>query len=111
MDTIETYRQIIQDILTQHATINYAYGDIHNQTIFQRQQDNYILLAIGWQKQKRIYHSIVHADIIDGKIWIQIDGTEQGIANELVKAGIPKDKIVLGFHPIEVRKHTGFSIE
>ncbi len=111
MDTLEAYRQTIQNILTQHANIPYAYGEIYNQTIFHHQQDNYILLAIGWHQQKRIYHSIVHTDIINGKIWIQIDETEQGIANELVKAGIPKNKIVLGFHPLKIRQHTGFAVE
>lgn len=39
---------------------------------------------------------------IDVKTWIQRDGTEYGITNELVAAGIPKDKIVLAFHPEDV---------
>jgi len=30
----------------------------------------------------------LHIDIIDQKIWIQQDGTETGIANELVNLGI-----------------------
>jgi hypothetical protein len=30
-------------------------------------------------------------DIINNKIWIQYDGTEQGIAGDLLAAGIPKD--------------------
>ncbi|GAK59486.1 XisI protein [Candidatus Vecturithrix granuli] len=110
MDTLETYRQTIQSILTKHANVPYAYGDIYNQTIFEYQHDSYLLLAIGWQKQRRIHHCLVHTEIIDGKIWIQLDGTEQGIANELIEAGIPKEKIVLGFHPPEIRKHTGFAV-
>jgi len=49
-------------------------------------------------------------DIIDGKIWIQRDGTEYGIANELVEAGIPKEHIVLGFQSEEVRPYTDFAV-
>jgi len=49
-------------------------------------------------------------EIINGKIWIQRDGTEYGIANELVAAGIPKNKIVLAFHPEDVRQYTDFAI-
>ncbi len=30
-------------------------------------------------------------------IWIQSDGTEVGVANELVEAGVPQKDIVLGF--------------
>ncbi|MBF0200942.1 MAG: XisI protein [Desulfamplus sp.] len=110
MDTLEIYRQTIQQILTNHASIPYANGDIHNQTIFESQHDSYLLLTIGWQKKRRIHHCLVHTEIIDGKIWIQIDGTEQGIATELINAGVPKEKIVLGFHPPELREYTGFAV-
>ncbi|MFN5989583.1 MAG: element excision factor XisI family protein [Dolichospermum sp.] len=30
--------------------------------------------------------------------------------NELVNAGIPKNQIVLAFHPVNVRKHTEYAI-
>jgi hypothetical protein len=49
-------------------------------------------------------------DIIGDKIWIQHDGTSPGVAEELVEAGIPRDAIVLGFHPAYVRQHTGFAV-
>ena len=48
--------------------------------------------------------------MIDGKVWIQRDGTEQGIAGDLVQAGIPKDHIVLGFHPADIRQHTEYAV-
>ncbi|HBE18585.1 MAG TPA: hypothetical protein DEG17_19330 [Cyanobacteria bacterium UBA11149] len=41
------------------------------------------------------------------KIWIHYDGIEDGITNELVAAGVPKERIVLAFHPPQVREHTG----
>lgn len=41
---------------------------------------------------------------------MQRGGTEDGIANELVEAGIPKEEIVLGFHEPGVRKYTGFAV-
>ena len=50
-------------------------------------------------------------DIIDDKVWIQYDGTEDGIADELIEAGIPQDKIVLGFRPPEIRPYTGFATQ
>ena len=42
-----------------------------------------------------IYGPVLHLDIIDNKIWIQQDGTEVGIANELVELGVPKQDIIL----------------
>lgn len=53
---------------------------------------------------------LVHIDIINHKIWIQRDGTEYGIANELVNAGIPKNQIVLAFQPADIRPYTEFAI-
>ncbi|MBW4613697.1 MAG: XisI protein [Desmonostoc vinosum HA7617-LM4] len=35
---------------------------------------------------------------------------EEGVANDLVAAGIPKQQIVLGFRPPEQRKFTEFAI-
>jgi XisI protein len=53
---------------------------------------------------------LVHLDIIDRKIWIQHDGTEEGIADELVKQGIPPQKIVLAYKSFERRKITDFAV-
>ncbi|MFM7904363.1 MAG: element excision factor XisI family protein, partial [Microcystis sp.] len=49
-------------------------------------------------------------DIIDQKIWIQHDGTEDGIADELVAAGIPQNQIILAFKSPEIRPYTGFAV-
>jgi hypothetical protein len=48
-------------------------------------------------------------DIIDGKVWIQHDGTNRPVADELLAAGIPRDDIVLGFQPPDLRKFTDFA--
>jgi hypothetical protein len=39
---------------------------------------------VGWQEEKRIYACPIHIDIKDGKIWIQQDFTEAGIAQQLL---------------------------
>ena len=48
--------------------------------------------------------------LANGKLWIQRDGTEHGIANDLINAGVPKTQIVLGFRSPEIRKHTGLAV-
>lgn len=57
-----------------------------------------------------ILSCVVHLEIIDDKVWIQQDGIEDGIANDLLRAGIPQDKIVLAFHPPSVRPYTEFAV-
>lgn len=110
METLERYREIIESVLNQYTQIPYAYGDIHTEAVFDRSNDRYLLVNVGWDRGRRVHGSLVHIDIIDGKIWIQRDGTEDGIANELVSAGIPRDRIVLGFRPAEVRRFTEFAV-
>ncbi|MFM7425742.1 MAG: element excision factor XisI family protein, partial [Elainella sp.] len=41
---------------------------------------------------------------------IHYDGVEDGITQELIAAGIPKDQIVLAFHPPHLRQHTGYAV-
>jgi hypothetical protein len=59
---------------------------------------------------KRCYGVVLHIDIIDGKIWIQQDGTELGSANELVELGVPRQDIVLGFDTPNLRQYTDFAM-
>jgi XisI protein len=118
MDTIELYRQIIQDILTEHTKIPFSDGDIQFETVFDKEQDRYLLIILGREPaydlsmsvMRRVHGCLIHIDIIDQKIWIQRDGTEEGVALELLRAGIPKDKIVLGFRSENVRKDSEFAV-
>ena len=110
MDRLDEYRQIDRNVLDSYAQISYGDGEIKSSVIVDSEQNNFLLMHDGWQGPKRIHDCIVHVEIIDGKIWIQQDGIETGITAELVELGVPKDKIVLGFHPYHVRQHTGYAI-
>ena len=59
--------------------------------------------------KKRLHGSVIHLDIKDGRVWIQHDGASDGIADELVEAGIPKEHIVLGFRYPKFRKYTEYA--
>lgn len=110
MDTLEQYRQVLESILSEYTCIPYAYGDMQTEAVFDRVRDRYVLLTLGWDDGKRVHSCLVHVDIIEGKCWIQRDGTEHGIAKELVAAGIPHEHIVLGFRPAEIRPHTAYAV-
>jgi hypothetical protein len=45
----------------------------------------------------------------DGKVWLQHNGTDLRIAQDLVRAGIPREHIVLGFHHPSRRPDTEFA--
>jgi hypothetical protein len=108
---IEQYRQYIRHLLSERqkrASMSRKYEEYEVQTIFDEQQDHYQLLYVGWRGNKRDFGCILHLDIKDGKIWIQHDGTEVGIANQLVEMGVPKQDIILAFHEPYIRQFTEF---
>jgi hypothetical protein len=109
MDTLEHDQKIIKQVLTDTANF-YTYNQIECKPIFLDETGNYLLISMGWDGDKRIHSCLVHLDIINDKIWVQRDDTEDGVTSELVAAGIPKDRIVLGFHPPSVRPHTGYAL-
>lgn len=109
MDRVTTYQRYILDILEDHAQHKPAnLPDISHQVIADREGHHYQLLRIGWQGQRFVFHVVFHFDIIDGRIWIQQNNTERLVAKELVGKGVPKDDIVLGFQPAEVRPLTEY---
>jgi serine/threonine protein kinase len=109
---VDQYRQYIQQLLTERAErANKAqrqWTEYEVQTLFDQEHDHYQLLYVGWRGTRRDFGCILHLDIKDGKIWIQHDGTETGIANQLVALGVPRQDIVLAFHEPEVRQFTDF---
>ncbi|HEY6329669.1 MAG TPA: XisI protein [Blastocatellia bacterium] len=110
MDTLDHYRNVVEKLLTEYAMIPYAYGEVKTEPVFDRNGDHYLLVNVGWDQGLRVHGCLVHIDLIDGKLWIQRDGTEQGMACELEEAGIPKDHIVLGFRAPELRKYTDYAV-
>ncbi len=110
MDTLNHYHHIISEILKEYASLPYAYGDLKRKLIIGEDHKSYVLFTLGYLNERRVHGCVVHIEIIDDKIWIHEDGLEDGIASDSVRAGIPKNKIVLGFHPPEIRPHTEFAV-
>ncbi len=110
MDDLIRYRKIIRDLIQEYAQFRPACGEVQIEVVIDEAQDHYELMYAGWNGLYRIHGSVLHIDLRDGKVWIQHDGTEEGIAERLVAAGIPRDRIVLAFKPPDVRPHTGYAL-
>jgi len=110
MDTLESYRQIIQSVLTDYAAIPIANGKIDCYTVLDTKQDHYMVMNVGWDGHRRVYGCVLHLDIKEGKIWIEQNMTEMKVAQELVERGVPKDDIILGFQAPQMREYTGYGV-
>lgn len=102
------YPEIVQNILENHAK-NCSNRQTEVKLLFDRERDRYQVMNIGWQELTRVFGCIIYIEIKEDKIWIERDGTEIGVANELVEAGVPKQDIVLAFKAPYKRKFTDFA--
>ena len=110
MDKLTRYRQIARAVVEDYTRDKPSHGDIDSYPVIDPVGDHYLAVQTGWDRHRRIQGAFVHLDIIDGKIWIQYDGTNRPVAYELEAAGVPKSDIVLGEKPPRVRPHTGYAV-
>jgi len=111
MDKLNWYRQLIRESLLERAKSRSPNDPVKSETVFDRESDRYQLVSVGWKDSNtRIYGCVLHVDIIDGKIWVQHDGTEDAIAEQLVAKGVPKQDIVLAYHAPYLRQYTEYAV-
>lgn len=107
---IESYQQIIIDILISEAREFSLQPELEDQVIADLERNHFQLLRIGWVDDDRILQILIQIDIKpDGKIWLQENQTELRLDDELLKRGIAASEIVLGMHPPSYRQFTEFA--
>ena len=110
MDSLNNYRKLVKQLVTEYAEIPVFDSGIQNEIIFDLENERYMLINIGWFNEQRIHYCVIHIDIIDGQVWIQANNTDRLIAEELVAAGILPESIVLGLQPPDVRPYTAYGV-
>ena len=65
---------------------------------------------LGWDGDNWTHSCIIDIDIKNEKIWLQWNGTEDDIAADLVKLGVPKKDIVVGFQSPFMRQFTDYAV-
>ena len=111
MDKVAAYREAIKKALNWFVDIDHRQPNPQGEVylIADEKSDDYILMELGWQGDKKIQVMRVFARIRNGKIYIEEDWTEDGIADDLLDTGVPKEDIVLAFHPPNMRQYTEFA--
>jgi hypothetical protein len=104
------YQQIIIDLLQEHLHEQNKEDSVESQLVIDTTNHHYQLLYVGWQGEKRIYGCPIHIDLKNGKIWIQQDFTEVGIAKQLMERGVSKSDVVLGFRSPFMRQLSEFAV-
>jgi hypothetical protein len=110
MDRIAFYADTVRKILEEVVAWLPQEATVRTEVIFDDTRGHYEISQIGWDGLYRVHGSLIHVDIRDGKVWVEHNGTDLDIVQQMVEAGIPKDHIVLGFQPPEQRKYTEFAV-
>jgi hypothetical protein len=111
MDKLVEYAKLLKRILTEYVELCNRRPDREVETflVIDEEQGEYIWMNVGWQNGDRVCGMTIYVRIRNGKFWIEEDWTEDGIATDLVREGVPKEDIVLAFHDPETRKYTDFA--
>jgi XisI protein len=110
MDRDVTYRAIVKRILQEVAEITPSEENIRTELVCDENLGHYQLGQVGWEGKRRVDDVFIHIDVRDGKVWLQHDGTNLRIADDLIRAGIPKEEIVLAFRHPSRRQDTEFTV-
>lgn len=112
MEKLERYRELIKQQIRCYVE-SFSVGanlGVEELDLFDDERGHYQWVSLGWENGKRAFYTPLYVRLRDGKFWIEIDTTEDGIATDLVREGVPREDIVLAFQPPDMRQHTDFAV-
>lgn len=111
MEKVEQYRGIIHRLLAEYRDFlaQQTRTDVDTDIVCDDANGQYMVMRVGWRGETRVRRPIFYLRLKRGKIWIEEDWTKDGIAHELVLAGVRHEDIVLAFSPPFVRHLTEFA--
>lgn len=112
MDSLSHYRALTRQLITEYERLYCMAQEtgVEVYCVFDEAHDHYMLVEYGWHGQKRVKRTLLYVRLRAGKFWIEEDRTEEGIATDLLRAGVPKEDIVLAFHSPDMRPYTEFAV-
>ena len=113
MGSLTTAKQALREVLTRfgRGLARSIPGETEPSLLLDDEHEQYALMRVGWHRDgRRAVYTVFLARIKDGKVWIEEDNTDLTLAEELLKAGVPREDIVLAsVHPSE-RHLTEFAV-
>lgn len=108
MENVAQYREIVHRLLEEYRSFLTALTktDVDTEILCDDRNGQYMVMRIGWRAETRVHRPLFYLRLKDAKIYIEEDWTKEGIANELMQAGVPASDIVLAFNPPALRKET-----
>ena len=110
MAPLEELRRAITQVFDEWEGLPSEISRFRIEGVMDVNADRYTLTHIDFDGERYKSHLLAQLEIRDSKIWILTDNTEEGIATELVAAGIPKAQIVLGYYSPAMRQQGDYAV-
>ena len=107
MDKLTRYRTLVKQALTERAHLMRGQPLPGEEVIclLDEATDNYLLLRLGWVRGKRLYSVTLHLRLVQGKISVEQDWTDDFVS-DLIAAGVPREDLVFAVTAPETRPLT-----
>ncbi len=97
MDKTVDYREVVKQTVLRYARLRPSHGNIRLDPIFDETNDRYGLMQTGWDRGRRVRGNLIYITLREGKVYVEYDGIEHGITDDLIRGGIPEQQIVLPY--------------
>ena len=97
MDSATTYRDILKKVILKYAALRPSHGDIRLDPLFDEANDRYALVQVGWDRGRRVRGLLLYLTMREGKVYVEYDGMETSISEDLTCGGIPEESVVLAY--------------
>ena len=99
MDKSLKYQNILKNIIMKYSHFRPSHGNIRLDPLIDETNKRFSIMQVGWDRGRRVRGNILYIIIHNDKVIIEYDGLENGILNDLIKAGIPENEIILAYLP------------
>lgn len=109
MTKTEKYSEILTKFLTDFANEQKdAVDGLTTLVITDKERHHYQSVIHGFNEEqyKHTFMVLFHFDIIDEKIWIQVNNTDWDFEETLIQKGIASNDLVIGWLPKFARQKT-----
>ncbi|MEM6699994.1 MAG: element excision factor XisI family protein [Bacteroidota bacterium] len=113
MDKKIKYQNVIKNLASEVAALMPTEeNNFQTFKIFDDESSQYLIYTSGWVDGHRDYGCFFHMHITENdKVYIEHDGTDLVLADQLVEQGVEQSDIVLAWHAPDVRHFVkGFAL-
>lgn len=100
----EIHKNIIHEWLDEYTKIDsQKLSNVKHHLVINEKKTEFVLLAVGWLKNRYIHHVVFHLQTTKENIWIHQNNTDIELEIELLRLGIPLENFKVGY--LEKRDH------